>query len=175
MNAPSGPRNPQIFTDASCVTASCPNVAVNIMYAHAIPTSTPVIWIMMCAGVQNVSRPIDMCHEISHGPPIIPLATPATMHQIVHGTLSTRARAPTRADIGGLAICCPKGIDCPIVLNSSTATTSGFLRPCRESTPRHPFCKPPDSPSASPTTSKLRTANHFVSLPSSYMEHSLTL
>src|SRR5579872_4216629 len=84
---------------------------------------------MMCAGVQNVSRPIDMCHEISHGPPIIPHTTPATMHQIVHGTDSTLAPtpAPTRAEIGGLAMCCPKGIDCPIANNSSAATTCGIF------------------------------------------------
>jgi len=84
---------------------------------------------MMCAGVQNVSRPIDMCHEMSHGPPIVPHTTPATMHQIVHGTDSTFAVVPppTRADIGGLAICCPKGIDCPIACHSFVATTSGFI------------------------------------------------
>src|SRR5580692_1261955 len=82
---------------------------------------------MMCAGVQNVSRPIDICQAISHGPPIIPLTTPATMHQIVHGTDSTRALAPLRAEIGGLAICCPKGMDCPIARHSSAATASGIF------------------------------------------------
>src|SRR5580693_5931487 len=84
---------------------------------------------MMCAGVQNVSLPIDMCQEISHGPPIIPHTTPATMHQIVHGTDSTFAPspAPTCAAIGGLAICCPKGIDCPIAGQSSAATARGIL------------------------------------------------
>src|SRR5580704_500696 len=78
---------------------------------------------MMCAGVQNVSLPIDMCQEISHGPPIIPHTTPATMHQMVHGTDSTftPTPAPTRATVGGLAICCPKGIDCPIASQSSAA------------------------------------------------------
>lgn len=84
---------------------------------------------MMCAGVQNVSLPIDMCHEISHGPPIIPHTTPATMHQMVHGTDSTRVPsfAPTRAVAGGLAICCPNGIDCPIAINPSAATTGGIF------------------------------------------------
>jgi hypothetical protein len=81
---------------------------------------------MICAGVQNVSLPIDMCHEMSHGPPIIPHTTPVTMHQIGHGTDCTRAPSPTRAEIGGLAICCPKGIDCPIEAHSSAAT-SGFF------------------------------------------------
>src|SRR5437016_12262728 len=69
INAPSGPRNPQIFTDLLCMAVSPPNVAVRIMYPHAMPTSTPVSWIRMCAGVQNVSRPIDMCQEMSHCPP----------------------------------------------------------------------------------------------------------
>ena len=82
----------------------------------------------MCAGVQNVSLPTDMCHEISQGPPIIPHTTPATMHQIVHGTDSTRAPTPVpvRAAIGGRAICCPNGIDCPIAPHSSAATTRGI-------------------------------------------------
>src|SRR5580692_2395656 len=94
---------------------------------------------MMCAGVQNVSRPMDMCQEMSHGPPIIPLTTPATMHQIVHGTDSTRAPtpAPARAVIGGLAMCCPNGIDCPIAINPSAAPTRGiFLAVPRVYTPR---------------------------------------
>src|SRR5580704_13911977 len=83
---------------------------------------------MMCAGVQNVSRPIDMCQEMSHGPPIIPHTTPATMHQIVHGTDSTFAPipAPTLAETGGLAMCCPKGMLCPIGMDSSAATTCGI-------------------------------------------------
>src|ERR1700722_16329062 len=92
---------------------------------------------MMCAGVQNVSLPIDMCHEISHGPPIIPLITPATMHQIVHGTDLTLAPTPAlaRAVIGGLAMCWPNGIDCPIAINSSAATTRGIF--CSRSASLH--------------------------------------
>src|SRR5260370_30420536 len=43
MNAPSGPRNPQIFTETLCAVASPPNVVVRIMYAQAMPTSTPFI------------------------------------------------------------------------------------------------------------------------------------
>src|SRR5580692_4137642 len=78
----------------------------------------------MCAGVQNVSLPMDMCQEMSHGPPIIPLTIPSTMHQIGHGTDATCTPAPTRAEIGGLAICCPKGIDCPIASRSSAVPTA---------------------------------------------------
>src|SRR5215472_692861 len=39
----------------------------------------------MWAGVQNVSRPIDMCQEMSQIPPTVPETTPATMNQIVQG------------------------------------------------------------------------------------------
>src|SRR6266850_1650214 len=61
----------------------------------------------MCAGVQNESRPMDICQEISQCPPIKPLAIPATMHQTVHGTDSTvaEARSPALARKD-----CPKGM-----------------------------------------------------------------
>jgi hypothetical protein len=38
----------------------------------------------MCAGVQNVSRPIDRCQETSHAPPIedeVMANTPTQMYQ----------------------------------------------------------------------------------------------
>ena len=62
----------------------------------------------MCAGVQNVSRPIDICHAMSHGPPITPLTMPAIMHQIVHGTDSAfvATRVLARASVDA-----PKGMD----------------------------------------------------------------
>src|SRR5580704_2652304 len=133
---------------------------------------------MMCAGVQKVSRPIDMCQEMSQGPPIIPLTTPATMHQIVHGTDSTRAPTPARTPtaIGGLAMCCPKGIDCPIACNSSPPPHAAFSLPCRESTPHHPFCKPIlgrrsrsatqlPAPNYAPKANLFRTALNFTELP----------
>src|SRR6266436_2808971 len=62
---------------------------------------------MMCAGVQNVSRPMDMCHEMSQCPPMRLEVIPAIMHQIGHGTDSTRAevRSLNRACKG-----CPKGM-----------------------------------------------------------------
>jgi hypothetical protein len=51
------------------------------------------------------------------------------MHQIVHGTDATFAPipVPTPTAIGGLAMCCPKGIDCPIAIHSSYATTHGIF------------------------------------------------
>src|SRR6516225_6830301 len=61
---------------------------------------------MMCAGVQNVSRPTDMCHEMSQWPPMTPEEIPATMHQIVQGIDSRLASArPARACTG-----CPRGM-----------------------------------------------------------------
>src|SRR5580693_9415482 len=121
----------------------------------------------MCAGVQNVSLPIDMCHEMSHGPPIIPLTIPATMHQIGHGTDSTRAPAPTRAEIGGLAICGPKGIDCPIVSGSSALATSGSFIAFPRVYTAQPVLQTTCLRSAltSLPTSNLRNSFHFVALP----------
>ncbi len=42
----------------------------------------------MCAGVQNVSRPIERCQEISHWPPIIAELTARTEHHTYQGTRS---------------------------------------------------------------------------------------
>jgi hypothetical protein len=39
----------------------------------------------MWAGVQNVSRPIDMCHEISQFAPIVAEVTASTAHHIYQG------------------------------------------------------------------------------------------
>src|SRR5580704_3914768 len=119
---------------------------------------------MMCAGVQNESRPIDMCQEISHGPPIIPHATPATMHQIVHGTDSTFDAIPTpmRAAMGGLAICCPKGIDCPIACHSFAVTTSGLFGALPRVYTPWSVLQTTGCPPASAATPKLRNNFHFV-------------
>src|SRR5262249_17209105 len=42
----------------------------------------------MCAGVQNVSRPIDRCQEISQCTPTMANVTAATEHHTYHGTAS---------------------------------------------------------------------------------------
>src|SRR5712692_7820159 len=96
INAPSGPRKPQIFTDALRAVDALTNVDERIMEAQAMPASTPVSWIRMCAGVQKVSRPMDMCQDMSHDPPIVPETMPAKMHQTVQGmdAVSTSARSP---------------------------------------------------------------------------------
>src|SRR5215469_1200477 len=40
----------------------------------------------MCAGVQNVSRPMEMCHEISQYPPNASKVTAAARHHTYHRT-----------------------------------------------------------------------------------------
>src|ERR1035438_957803 len=44
------------------------------------------------AGVQNVSRPMERCQEMSHWPPIIAEVTPKTAHQTYQGTRWTDSR-----------------------------------------------------------------------------------
>ena len=45
------------------------------------------------AGVQNVSRPIDWCQEMSQCTPTMEQVTAATAHQMYHGTRSERSDA----------------------------------------------------------------------------------
>src|SRR5260370_7870093 len=70
---------------------------------------------MMCAGVQKVSGPIDICQEMSQCPPIMLEAIPAMMHQIGHGTDSRCAEVCSlnRAWKG-----CPRGMVSAIAARS---------------------------------------------------------
>src|ERR1700747_3063120 len=79
----------------------------------------------MCAGVQNVSRPIDMCQEMSQIPPTIPDAIPATMHQIVHGMDVASALAAARSPIPAPS-CVPSGMLCPILCFSAQLSSAVF-------------------------------------------------
>ena len=54
----------------------------------------------MCAGVQNVSRPIERCHEMSQCTPIMAHVTAATAHQTYQGT-ETEDRAETGTAAAG--------------------------------------------------------------------------
>jgi hypothetical protein len=47
----------------------------------------------ICAGVQNVSRPIERCQEISHCPPTMADVTARTEHHTYQGTLVERIGA----------------------------------------------------------------------------------
>src|SRR5690349_4947320 len=52
----------------------------------------------MCAGVQNVSRPMELCQEMSQCAPIMAEVTASAEHQMYQGTDSwTRARCTTPA------------------------------------------------------------------------------
>lgn len=63
---------------------------------------------MMCAGVQNVSRPIVECHEISHNAPIGMHAAPKTTAKINHGNpraeLSVSRAATAGTDAANVSI-----------------------------------------------------------------------
>src|SRR5579862_5121761 len=64
-----------------------------------MPASTPQSWIARCAGVQNVSRPMERCQEMSHWPPIMAEVTAKTEHQTYQGTRSTAERTSTDARV----------------------------------------------------------------------------
>src|SRR5947209_6174717 len=88
MKAPSGPRNPQIQTEQSRKTERGLKVVLSTRYPQEMPARTPQMWIAMWAGVQNVSRPMDRCQEISQWIPTIAKVTAATEHQTYQGAAS---------------------------------------------------------------------------------------
>ena len=51
----------------------------------------PPAWIAMCAGVQNESRPIDMCHEMSQ---YMPTTINDTEASDAHANQGNRSRIP---------------------------------------------------------------------------------
>src|SRR5690348_589348 len=65
IHAPNGARNPQKLTDASRSACVPKKVVLMATYPELIPAMSPPAWISRCAGVQNESRPMDMCHEMS--------------------------------------------------------------------------------------------------------------
>src|SRR5579859_3807303 len=99
MNAPSGPRNPHIVTDTSHSGELFLKVVERIRYPQAIPASTPHSWISRCAGVQNVSRPTLLCHEMSHTPPMALDVMATTQHQTYQGMAAARAATRSRAPV----------------------------------------------------------------------------
>jgi hypothetical protein len=48
----------------------------------------PHNWMTMWAGVQNVSRPMERCQEMSQWTPTMEHVTAAAAHQTYHGTRS---------------------------------------------------------------------------------------
>src|SRR5437879_10530778 len=66
----------------------------------------------MWAGVQNVSRPIDRCHEMSHMAPTFTLVAAITAAATYHGTTAGRDVAGAGgavAAVTGLAVVRPAG------------------------------------------------------------------
>ena len=45
-----------------------------IRMAQVVAPKTAQNWVTKCGGVQNVSRPIELCHETSHKAPTTALA-----------------------------------------------------------------------------------------------------
>src|SRR6185436_12554260 len=68
-HAPSGPRNPQNCTPRSR-SSWLPNVVRNTSHADVAPATIPASCSRTCGGDQNVSRPIDRCHEMSQIRPV---------------------------------------------------------------------------------------------------------
>jgi hypothetical protein len=56
------------------------------------------MWIMMWAGVQNVSRPMERCQEMSQWTPTMEHVTAAVAHQTYQGTRS-EASAPMEMEV----------------------------------------------------------------------------
>src|SRR5579883_1064268 len=62
----------------------------------------------MCAGVQNVSRPMERCQEISQWPPIMAEVTARTAHQIYQGTVRGAAGGDATGEVSvEVAAMCP--------------------------------------------------------------------
>src|SRR6476620_9705671 len=78
IHAPSGARNPQQLTPAFRSVSVPKNVVLIATYPELTPAIKPPAWMRRCAGVQNESRPIDMCHEISQYTPTITQAAART-------------------------------------------------------------------------------------------------
>src|SRR5579872_6718288 len=93
MNAPSGPRNPQMRTEAARSGDAAANVVCRMRKPQLMPARMPHRWIARCAGVQKVSRPIDWCQEMSHSTPTMAEVTAATEHHTYQGSGEAGAAA----------------------------------------------------------------------------------
>src|SRR5260370_1072453 len=99
-NAPKGPRNPHTRTEASRAVASAANVVCRIKYPQESAASKAPNWIARCAGVQNVSRPMVMCQEMSqYSPKTMEVMAPAPANK-GQGTQAVEVCAGADAEIG---------------------------------------------------------------------------
>src|SRR5258708_18624091 len=88
-----GPGNPHTCTLAARALASLPNVVRRIRNAPVSRAVIPPKWMSRCAGVQNVSRPMVLCHEMSHSRPARMLVAP--MRKSTAGQAMAEDRAST--------------------------------------------------------------------------------
>ncbi len=70
-----------------------PKVALTTSHMPTTAASTPQAWIIRCAGVQKLSRPIERCQETSHAPPMVAQVTAIAPVQMYQGTADARERA----------------------------------------------------------------------------------
>src|SRR5262249_31354062 len=103
INAGSGPRNPSTLTADSLSARFDPNVVAKIRQPAETAAITAASWSAMCAGVQKVSRPTDMCQEMSQYSPTITEVVASIIDQTYQGIVSMRDAAPTRSAIRGAA------------------------------------------------------------------------
>src|SRR5262252_7309390 len=87
-NAPSGPQNPKMRTEDSLASRLRLKVVLKMRMAAAKPPNTAPNWINKCAGVQNVSRPIVMCQEMSQYNPVVIESDASTEVQAYQGIAS---------------------------------------------------------------------------------------
>jgi hypothetical protein len=90
-HAPSGARNPQNQTALALACSDPPNVVRSATIPELTPASNPPPWMSMCAGVQNVSRPMDMCHEMSQIIPVTIIVAAATTAYACQANTSARS------------------------------------------------------------------------------------
>src|SRR2546422_475091 len=69
-HAPNGARNPHKLTEAARSSADPKKCVFSANQPHVSPGISPPRYVRMSAGVQNVSRPMVECHEISQSTPI---------------------------------------------------------------------------------------------------------
>src|SRR5688572_10578748 len=68
--APNGPRNPQNRTVRARASSGAANVNHNTYAPQVMPAAAAPNCSSKCGGDQSESRPIVMCHEMSHNAPI---------------------------------------------------------------------------------------------------------
>src|ERR1039457_2254332 len=93
--APSGPGKPQIRTAPARSTGERLNVVWKISQAEAAPARMPPKWMNKWGAVQNVSRPMLSCQEMSQTPPNEAEVTASAHAQMCQGTV-------TSASFGGV-------------------------------------------------------------------------